>query len=143
MLVSGCSNSNSAPQQKIAEKTTFTPSYTIMNEKDVSTGYAIRKTVQIQIPMGLDKKAVEDNLVQAAKEVEKKYAKPDKGLAIDIYAFSADDVKKINQGEYVTTFAECTYAHNGDWINSSTKYSNSHMEATIKINNEDYFKTKQ
>ena len=91
------------------------------------------------LPMGLDKKEVEFNLVQAAKATEKKYAQVDKGLAIDVYAFSDEDVKLINKGEYVKTFAECTYAHNGEWTNTTTKYSVSNMQAKITINNETYF----
>jgi len=118
----------------------FKPQYSIISEKDVSTGYAVRKTIQISLPDGLDKKTVEDNITYAAKDAEKKYAKSDKGLAIDIYAFSDNDVKRMNAGDYVKCFAEGTYAHNGEWTNSDQKYSPSMMKAKITINNEDYFK---
>lgn len=136
-LISGCSSSPTG-QPKTSEKS-LTPVYTVFGEKDVSTGYAIRKVVQISIPMGLDKKAVEGNLIQAAKDMEKKYSKPDKGLAIDVYAFSKEDIELMNKGEYITIFAECTYAHNGEWQNSNVKYSSSNMKAIVKFNNENYF----
>ena len=82
-------------QPKVVERK-FTPSYKVMTENDVSTGYAVRKTIRISVPMGLDKNEIEYNLIQAAKEAERKYAQNDKGLAIDIYAFSDEDVKAIN-----------------------------------------------
>lgn len=83
--------------------------------------------------------AVEGNLIQAAKDTEKKYSKPVKGLAIDVYAFSKEDIELMNKGEYITTFAECTYAHNGEWGNSNVKYSSSNMKTIVKFNNEMYF----
>ena len=125
----GCSSETSV------QNNNFKPQYSVMSEKDVSTGYAVRKTIQISLPNGLDKKAVEDNITYVAKDAEKKYAKSDKGLAIDVYAFSENDVKLMNNGEYVRCFAECTYAHGGEWTNSNQKYSSSQMKAKISINN--------
>ncbi|AJQ28882.1 hypothetical protein [Pelosinus fermentans] len=84
--------------------------------------------------MGL---AVEGNLIQAAKDTEKKYSKPVKGLAIEVYAFSKADIELMNKGEYITTFAECTYAHNGEWGNSNSKYSSANMKTIV--NKSEYF----
>lgn len=131
LLIGGCSESSSVK--------TFTPNYTVIDEKDVSTGYAVRRIIRISIPNGLEKQVVEDNIVHAAKDVEKRYAKNDKGLAIDVYVFTHENVKKMSQGEYVKTTAECTYADNGEWTNSHIKYSPSNMKTKITYN-ENYFK---
>lgn len=132
ILIGGCSETSNTSEKK------FMPHYTVVDEKDVSTGYAVRRIIRISIPDGLDKKVVEENILHAARDVEKRFAKSDKGLAIDVYVFTHDDIKKQAQGEYLKTTAECTYANNGEWTNSHIKYSPSTMKAKITYK-EDYF----
>ncbi|GMB01847.1 hypothetical protein [Pelosinus sp. IPA-1] len=136
VIVNGCANNKEMPTS--SEKG-FNPVYTVLGEKDVSTGYAVRRIIRISVPLGLEKKVLEDNIQHAARDVEKRYAKADRGLAIDVYTFTDEDVKLLNQGEYVNTIADCTYAPNGEWTNSNIKYSPSNMKANITIK-DDYFK---
>lgn len=136
LSVLGCSNKPKEP-----EKPAFNPSYKVLEEKDLSTGYAIRRTMRISVPTGLDRQAMNDNIMHAAKSMENVYPRPDKGFVAEVYVFTHEDAIKTENGQYVKPIAECTYAPNGEWTNSTAKYSPKNMQAKIHIQ-EDYYNRK-
>ena len=136
LAISGCSI-----QQKTPEKPAFTPSYKVLEEKDISTGYAVRRTMRISVPLGLDRQTMQDNIMYAVKSIENLYHRPDKGFVAEVYVFTHEDAIKTNNGEYVNPVAECTYAPGGEWTNSVEKYSPEKMKSKIQIQ-EDYYNRK-
>jgi hypothetical protein len=115
----------------------FKPVYKILEVKDVSfknpntLSIVSRKTVNISLPDGLDRTALELNMKQAAKELYEK-EKPD---ALMVYGY--------RHGESANTpytVAMLTFAPYGDWGKASEKSSLDSYKAVIEVRDAYLFK---
>lgn len=90
----------------------FTAVYKVFGVRDVSTATASRKEVNISLPKGIDKVAIENNLKCVAKEVYEK-EKPD---ALVVYGYLESRTTDSSN-----VIGQLTFAPYGDWARASER----------------------
>lgn len=92
----------------------FKPVYRVLEIKDESSATASRKVINVSLPKGLDKAAIENNLRSAAKELYEK-AEPD---ALIVYGYLEGRTTDSSN-----VLGQLTFAPYGDWARASEKPS--------------------
>jgi hypothetical protein len=104
----------------------FSPIYKVLEMKDVSTATASRKVINLSLPKGTDKAAIENNLKYAAKELYEK-EKPD---AIEVFGYL--EGRTIDSSNVM---GRLTFAPYGDWARASERPSLDKYKAVFKERN--------
>ena len=115
---------------RTSELASFTPAYTVLEEKNLTLYGVQRYEQRISVPLGLSEEELKQNLLAAAWKLQK-----DKNaVAVVIFAFRDDDVQR--DGGY--TAGKCTIAPFGDWAKAVEVRTPSNLREEILIS-EAYF----
>ena len=115
---------------RTSELASFTPAYTVLEEKNLTLYGVQRYEQRISVPLGLSEEELKQNLLAAAWKLQK-----DKNaVAVVIFAFRGDDMQR--NGGY--TAGKCTIAPFGDWAKAVEVRTPSNLREEILIS-EAYF----
>lgn len=118
------------PAARTSGQPSFTPVYTVLEEKNLTLSGVPRYEQRISVPLGLSEELLKQNLLAAAWKLQK-----DKNaVAVVIFAFRTDDTQR-NRG---FTAGKCTLAPNGVWADAMEVRSPSNLKEEIIIS-EAYF----
>jgi hypothetical protein len=120
------SNNVSEIDRVLNLSTGFSPVYKVLEVKDVSTATASRKVINVSLPRGTDKIAIENNLKYAAKELYEK----EKADAIEVFGYL--EGRTIDSSNVMESL---TFAPYGDWGRASEKPSLDKYKAVFQERN--------
>ncbi len=100
--------------------------YRVLEIKDESSATASRKVINVSLPRGLDKAAIENSLRSAAKELYEK-AEPD---ALIVYGYLEGRTTDSSN-----VLGQLTFASYGDWARASERPSLDKYKAIVKGRN--------